>query len=308
MDTHVIKKADSLFVFNSENGVPKGNYFEFKLSEGTNTTIQPSVVGSDVKTLQAYYKQWKQEELNYMDTYDLCNDRIREKEEKFSERSLKWVGKDKVERISYLEVDDNACTLNTYQTNTKSFITKELKLTSTTKENTQVAAPEFVYTGEDLEEKAICEYLQDKYREDSKRYYVKEGEVWIPGFIIHKKVKKGDEQLVFGNFWKYIYLRKGNIMDVDRGGDMPACFHLKKNGDRYVVASVDIPRDGAYFIEDIKKFTKGYPGVAEKLVEYTPEKREAARKRFLRMYRNQTGLDLKYYKDSGWNPVEIGEN
>ena len=33
--------------------------------------------------------------------------------------------------------------------------------------------------------------------------------------------------------------------------------------------------------------------------------REEARKEYIKMYIEQNSLDVKYYKDSGWDPVKV---
>jgi hypothetical protein len=120
-------------------------------------------------------------------------------------------------------------------------------------------------------------------------------------------VEKGGELLVFGNFWSFGYLQTGTLLESTGGGEYPACFHLRESGDGYEVVSVDSAGDGAKYAEDIKTFTKGYPGLYRKYMNHDGNKkeREKARKTYLQMYVQGSGLDIRYYKDFGWDPEEI---
>jgi hypothetical protein len=54
----------------------------------------------------------------------------------------------------------------------------------------------------------------------------------------------------------------------------------------------------------VKAFTKGYPGVYLKMMSSNIS-REDALKEYLQMYVESHQLDIQYYKEYGWDPVEI---
>lgn len=306
--SHVIRKENSLILFNSENGVPYGPYYRFDLVEGEELELPPSMTGDDDTLLMSYYKEWQKQEKKYVNTYEQFEQDGIEKEVKesagrmmYSQRSLNWTDNSGTEYLSYLTIEKNWYILNNYNKKTASYTTETIQFASVlTETDTKATLPDFVYTGNNLAVKEICEYLR---QENTAQMLA--GEVWVPAFLIFKEVEKGDETLIFGNFWSFTYLQSGNILETQSGGEMPACFHLKKTGNSYEVTSVDTAGDGAMYGEDIKKFTKGYNGLFEQYMDYSEEEKEAACKEYLRMYVKESGLLIKYYKRFGWDPVEL---
>lgn len=162
--------------------------------------------------------------------------------------------------------------------------------------------PEYSYTGSDPAVGVICETIA----KDKTSWFgdVEEGSVVIPAPMIYDKIEKNGELLVFGNFWTETYVRQGNTLITTSGGEMPACFHLKATGDTYEIVSVDTAEDGDAYLPSIRKFTEGFPGLYEK---FTAENKydENVRHEMLRAYSEANHLGIKYYKDYGWDPVEL---
>ncbi len=88
---------------------------------------------------------------------------------------------------------------------------------------------------------------------------------------------------------------------------MPACIHLKKENGDWQVVQVERTGDGAYYQSGIEKFCEGYPEIARKFFDFdTNEKRrEQIRKKLVKQYVKDNGLDIRYYHDFGWDPVEL---
>jgi RNA polymerase sigma factor (sigma-70 family) len=206
----------------------------------------------------------------------------------------------------FYEKEEGEYELYIYETDTKSFLETVIALDVDTQETEQIeqTLPKFVYTGEDKAIQAICEYLAETEEEEDD-----ENSVWIPSFVIFKEAKAKGEYLVFGNFWSDSYKLTGNILESTSGGEMPACFHLIKDGEGYQVASVEQAGDGTNYAKDIKNFTKGYWGLYRKYMDYEAiqEARDKAQKEYLQMYVRDNQLDVKYFKEFGWDPVEIFE-
>lgn len=129
----------------------------------------------------------------------------------------------------------------------------------------------------------------------------------MPEYVIFKEVQKGNEYLVFGNFYEEGYRKVGNLLQSLSGGEMPACFHLKKEGEHYQVVKVDRAGDGAYYAKGIQKFTGDYPGLYERFMdsEELAGLHKKARKKYLRMYVKEHDLEVRGYKDFGWDPEDI---
>ncbi len=158
--------------------------------------------------------------------------------------------------------------------------------------------PSFVYSGDNLAIAAICDW----FYEDALRH-AGYGDVWIPSFVIYKETDRDGEHLVFGSFWSGGYRLEGDTMVQGGGGEMPAVFHLTETENGYTVASVEKARDGAYYGEDIKQFTKGYPGLYTRYM--TDRSNDGAEVEFMRMYAEDNGIDIRYIKHYGWDPVPL---
>ena len=77
--------------------------------------------------------------------------------------------------------------------------------------------------------------------------------------------------------------------------------------DGFEVVGVDKAGDAEEYAKGIKQFTKGYTGLYEKYMdwEYNEPLIEEAKKEYIKMYIDQNSLDVKYYKEFGWDPVKI---
>ena len=158
----------------------------------------------------------------------------------------------------------------------------------------------YEYTGDDPVMKAICEDI-------SKSEDVDEGGVLVPEPNIYGKAEEGDELLVFGDFFRDTYVKRGNTLVCVSGGSYPGCYHLKrsKSGDgSYVVSSVDIAEDGEGYIDSIKKLTKGHPVIRSRFMKASGFD-EAVRKEYIKMYVESGGAGIEYYKDYGWDPIRL---
>ena len=170
--------------------------------------------------------------------------------------------------------------------------------------------PEYKYTGSDKIIRTICEYMNKK-----DGFYSKDGEVLIPCPAIFDVDDKNEEDIkVYGNFWILGYIKDGNNLLSESGGEMPGRFHLKKNGDEYEVVSFDEVGDGSYYAKDIKKIcadTDGripsdylykiymeHTGFHEKVLSYI-------RKAFIERYVEDNRLDVVSFQDKGHDKIMI---
>ena len=129
----------------------------------------------------------------------------------------------------------------------------------------------------------------------------------VPEPNIYGKAEEGDELLVFGDFFRDTYVKRGNTLVCVSGGSYPGCYHLKrsKSGDgSYVVSSVDIAEDGEGYIDSIKKLTKGHPVIRSRFMKASGFD-EAVRKEYIKMYVESGGAGIEYYKDYGWDPIRL---
>ena len=325
--THVLKNNSKIIIFNSENGMPFGECYEYKLIIGETGCIwvdnQPVVINNQ-QLIQEYSDTWRGAQNKYVDTfqyfYDIELEEAMKENEKnvnymYSEKSVKWMNDSEQEVISYIEVTDHQYTLRTYEpyANTWNNIKLDLKSVLSISENTTIAVsgnakpsnlvmPTFQYSGADPNMKAICEYFQH-----NEPITMDSTALWVPAFVIYKVVEKENETLVFGNFHSYTYLKNGSVLEMLSGGEMPACIHLAEKNGKLSVSFVERAGDGSNYAKDIKNFTKGYIGLYDSFMNKSELEQDKARAEYLKMYILDNQLDIKYYKDYGWDPVKLLE-
>ena len=172
---------------------------------------------------------------------------------------------------------------------------------------TSALLPAFSYTGDDAVLATVCAYMMES--DESQGYYrSSEASVYIPAPVIYGVKQKDDDLMVFCNLWSFIYYQNGNTLECESGGESPARLRLHPDADApggYQVIEDIRTGDGSEYAKGIKEFCKGYPGMARKYFDYEGTEREEARTALIRMYVKDNDLDIKYYKDYGWDPVPV---
>lgn len=164
--------------------------------------------------------------------------------------------------------------------------------------------PAFSYSGDDAVMATLCEYLKQL---DTKDMYAHEdNSVYIPAPVIYGTAESDGDMYVFCNLWSFWYYRNGNTLECESGGEAPARLLLHPSSDAangYEVIEDLRAGDGAEYAADIENFCKGFPGMADKY-SYS-EKLDDTRTELIRMYVQDNDLDIKYYKDYGWDPISV---
>ncbi len=318
--THVLKDGERIIVFNSQNGVPFGEYYIYDLTTCNGQELEVSETGNDETLLAQYYEQWNALQDRYVDTFETFVEYEETEflfsidyDDKYSLKSFSWENVDKLSYYSFLAIQDDQYVLYHFDIEKEAFTSITLDLTQENvyeedsaesslgevSENGTVVLKQFVYYGNNKAIEAICKYMEEDYL-----LYSEEDKVWIPGYVIHKEVEAGGEYLVFGNFWSYGYQLTGTVLESQSGTEMPACFHLKETENGYEVVSVDTAGDGSY-AEDIQAFTADYPGLYDMFMEYDENKRKEAQKQFVEMYVKGHALSIEYYKEYGVDPIKL---
>lgn len=323
--TRVVISDGNLVVFNMAGEAMDGNYYVFDLSGVNGGELAVSESGNDAGRQQAYVEAWNVQEKNYTDTFELfCEDPVvgdivmnnTDTESKYSERSIVWTDADGKEKNSFLYVQNGLYYYSIYDYETDFAETTLMNLEETIagengaqlpdseiQDNQSLPAtlPEYTYMGDNPAIAAIWEYR----KADAMKSYGFGDQVVIPGYMVYKEIQTEDELLVFGNFYEYGFQQMGNVLECTSGGEMPACFHLKETAEGYEVISVDVTGDGAMYDAGIREFTKDYPEVYEMYFSGDPDACENAKKEYVSMYVSGNQLDIKYFKDYGWDPVPL---
>ena len=307
--THVINSADGLVIYNTKHNQPIGSYYVYDITECNGGELAPLKKGSDQKQLFSYHSEWKKLNEMVLNTFEFSSGKsnllylIKDDFTNYSENSFPWINESSELCYRFLIGKDDTYTLCTYNTVSHKPTRQAIDLSNyevPASDGGTVALNKYTYTGDNPAIKAIYEYLEPEYME-----YMEDGQVYIPGYVIHLEENKGDEHLVFGNFWAYGYQLSGNILEVESGGEKPACFHLEKTADGYQVKSVEFVGDGDEYADKIKEITKGYPELYDTFMEQNEEAKMNAQREYLQMYVSDNNLDIKYFKQGGWDPVKI---
>ena len=156
------------------------------------------------------------------------------------------------------------------------------------------------YAGTDPVEYAVYKYLAE---EVSKNYA--EADVCIPTVnIVNVDYTNPDEVIVRGDFWVFNYDVNGDILECVSGGNCPGVMHLAKESDGYVVTSFDRVADGADFDPSAHELFGEYYDDFH-AVYSDRDAQDELRTITVSDYVNLNGLDINYYQDYGWDPVEL---
>ncbi len=154
------------------------------------------------------------------------------------------------------------------------------------------------YAGDDPVEAACYQYMAETVSKDYEA-----ADVSIPVVnVVHEDMTGEDEVLVYGDFWIYNYKTDGDTFKCVSGGNYPGCMHVSKTD--YTVTAFDVVADGGAWEESAKEiFGENYEDFAA--AHSNSDANDELRKITVSDYVNLNGLDIKYYQDEGWDPVEL---
>ena len=158
------------------------------------------------------------------------------------------------------------------------------------------------YAGDDPAEAACYQYMAEVIGPQ----YGGDAEVRIPTVsIVHVDNTPENEILMYGDFWIYNYAVEGDTLKCVSGGNHPGVMHVSK--DTYEVTAFDEVADGGAFEESAKEiFGDHYDDFMA--VYSDSDALNELRKVTVSDYVNLNGLDINYYQDEGWDPVELYRN
>ena len=157
------------------------------------------------------------------------------------------------------------------------------------------------YGGDDPVEIAAYKYMCE---EVTKNFDA--ADVSIPVVTIFAEdLTNPDDVLVYGSFEVYNYTIDGDTLKCVSGGEFPGVMHM--SGDQetgYTVTSFDEVASGGDFDESAKALFGDY--YEDFTTVYSDDAARAEnRKITVSDYVNLNGLDINYFQDEGWDPVEL---
>ncbi len=162
--------------------------------------------------------------------------------------------------------------------------------------------PEFEYTGEDPYFDAVWDFLRTVNLAN-----FAPAQVMIPEFDILREDDSDPEDIkIWGHFWLTNYNLEGDTLMMQSCGDYPGLYHLLPLEEGYQVFCVEEIEDGENYSVTAEKIF----GVDKDLLEAfynSGEENQDYRIDAVRMYAEDTGLDIKAYQDFGWDPVPVAE-
>ena len=323
--TRIILDGENLIIFNEENGEADSIYYECSLAgdlkENSLTKKERN------KDLCSTWKKYKKS--HYADTFDslplyvdtidgVSTHQYLNYKVMYSENSFGWEGEDGSLKQSTLIVqydkkkenrsEGASYVLLTVDKEGKEYQKEKLNIQLTLEETEEDYLPRFLYTGEDEQMAAICEMMYKKFNNSGDS-----GEnissVFIPEPVILGSVEEEGEQIVFVKLNYDFFIKNGNVLEDYGGARLSARLRLTRTEEGLTVKKCELAGDGARNREDINRFTKNYPKFREAYYDYeeTEAKLTLVRQEMLQMYREETGLDIAYYKYSGWDKEKILE-
>lgn len=166
------------------------------------------------------------------------------------------------------------------------------------------ALPAYEYPGPEAFYSVLYKYMIDEFGAG-----YEPADVCIPcPIIIAEDESDHDDIRVWADFQIYNYSLNGDTLETQSGGSYPGCMHLKSTDDAagYEVTGMDLVGDGSDYDPTAKKiFGKYY----EEFVKSSANEkgREATRAQIIANYAAANNLDIKAYKDYGWDPVSLPE-
>lgn len=155
---------------------------------------------------------------------------------------------------------------------------------------------EYTYTSDNAIETAVFQYAADSLCQKS------DSTISIPfTHILGKDDSKSDDIRVWAYIWSSEYSAKGDTLFMQSGADNSGVLHLKKEGDSYVVKSIEIP-DEANYVEDSKKLFADYYDEYED-IHYNQFKSTPLRTKIIADFVKQNGLNFTMYQDYGYDAI-----
>lgn len=182
---------------------------------------------------------------------------------------------------------------------------------SVAEESQRPAAPNrFVYTGRDEVKRAICNYIAEMAETGFRETDFHEAyNVLIP--VVQReygRFQEGKRLVCFAVVCAEDWRMNGNLLQAQAGAQFYAKFVLYREGDGYRMKKMKVARgDGAMLEPSVLRLMKGYPAARQRFRQgsWDDGETEKEQKKMIRMYVRQNGLDIKYYKEYGWNKVKL---
>lgn len=329
LQTKFFLDNDNLTIYNKKGGKISGSGYQFDLNackkNGNGITALEAAATQEISSRSA--KKWEKQMGKRVLTWEDYTGEEPIHEKMYSEYSIQWESGDHKKYSSFLVIDsgdgknveEGSSQLVMYHRRcgskevTKEKLCIEVRDSGGTKSNKAGELPAYHYQGNDLMEEALVKCFYD----DWSRYqgqYVNGRKVYndpvsdrtdlILPLIDIVGVKKGKKYTkVYGTFRRGEYSLSGNTLyEAGEGGGIGAAY-LKKTKNGYQVKKILHPRDGGFYKQDLLKFCEGDNELVSRIQDNDLSRIAV---KTLKEYVKQNNLDIRYFKEFGWDPHKIG--
>ncbi len=168
------------------------------------------------------------------------------------------------------------------------------------------------------EHKQDCiRYIENNRREQALRdaisdYLVKEigmqyrqGELCIPTLmIVSAQEISADQAWVWGDFWIWWYNQEGDTLMTVSGGNHSGLMTVLQQDGKFKITSFEQTVDGAGNDASARRIFRSHYDVYQNM-HSNQDVGEAVRREQLQEYVRTHNLNVKYYKDYGWDAVKL---
>ncbi len=167
------------------------------------------------------------------------------------------------------------------------------------------------YTNPYGDEEPVLRAMIDYMLETDFGFEAGEGGVLIPTPIVLKTEmsEDGTQATIWGNFWIFVYVRSGRILERTACGENPGVMKLALADGVWTVTSLEVAGDGDAYEADIEKFAAGDKELEAEYAMTTGKTDESFLPQYQRaavvLYVEANALDIEAYRNPGWEPVSV---
>lgn len=318
--TRVMPEDGGMLLFNESQGKAENAYYRLRFPEGLDRPelTRCECEGQEGEKLLKKYREYRKHFIQET-SWQYVRSHTR-KESFFSEYAICWEDGEGCSRrscllVEYSSLAEREIYYALLSKNKKTGETEKEKLNisvSVEKKEPQTAQRSpFAYTGKDEVKRAVLRYIveEDFPDRDYHMDFHKPGRVMLP--VIREeygRFQRKGEVVCIAQLFLEDFRVNGDILEGESGTEMTAKFILKRQGDGYRVRKMKAATGGgAMYYDSVLRLMKGYPAARRKFLGSGYDEQEVKKetRRMLRMYVRQNDLDIKYYKEFGWDKVRL---
>ena len=160
------------------------------------------------------------------------------------------------------------------------------------------------YIENNRREQALSDAISDYLVKEIGMQY-RQGELCIPTLmIVSAQEISADQAWVWGDFWIWWYKQEGDTLITVSGGNHSGLMTVLQQDGKFKITSFEQTVDGAGNDASARRIFRSHYDVYQNM-HSNQDVREAVRREQLQEYVRTHNLNVKYYKDYGWDAVKL---